>query len=123
MPMQYRCSNLKPPLRISRSATVLCSFLAMLHCSYSLNIMLTLFHCTDVHYTVTYEKLLSYSMIVLYNRDHKGVGVAHETISPNSNLNFPRQHWLGNTKPKKAFRSTRNAFNKSLRNFFYKKII
>ena len=59
-------------------------------------------------------------MIVVYSRDHKGVGVAHE-ISPKKQPQFPlttiRQYWLGETKPKQAFRLIRNAFNKFLQNF------
>ena len=64
---------------------------------------------------------LSYSTIVLYSRDHKGVDIAHEIISPENQPQFSqtmmKQYWLGKTKPKKTFRSTRNAFNKLLRNF------
>ena len=52
---------------------------------------------------------------------HKGVGVAHEIISPKKQPQFPlttmRQYWLGKIKPKQAFRLTQNAFNKLLRNF------
>ena len=52
--------------------------------------------------------LLSYSMIVLYSRDHKGVGMALEIISPKKQPQLPlttmRQYWLGKTKPKQAFR-------------------
>ena len=29
-----------------------------------------------------------------------------------------RQYWLGKTKPKQAFRSTRNAFSKAATEFF-----
>ena len=47
--------------------------------------------------------------------------MAHEIISPKKQPQFPlttiRQCWLGETKPKQAFRSTRNALNKLLRNF------
>ena len=61
------------------------------------------------------------STIVLYSRDHKGVGVAHKITSPKTQPQFPlmtmRQYWLGKTKPKKAFRSTQNAFSKLLWNF------
>ena len=56
-------------------------------------------------------------MMVLYS---KGLGMAHEKISPKNQRHFSlmtmRQYWLGKTKPKQAFRSTRNAFNKLLRN-------
>ena len=31
---------------------------------------------------------VSYSMIVLYSRDHKGVGVAHKITSPKNQLQF-----------------------------------
>ena len=66
-------------------------------------------------------------MIVVYSKDDKGVGVAHEIASPKNSLNFPRgsmmmrQYWLGKTMPKQAFRSTRNTFHKLLWNlkFFY----
>ena len=33
----------------------------------------------------------SYSTIILYSRDHKGVGVAHEIISPKNQPQFPRR--------------------------------
>ena len=63
---------------------------------------------------------LSYGMIVLYSRDQKGVSLAHETTSPKNQPRLPltimRQHWLGKTKPKQTFKSTRNAFNKLLWN-------
>ena len=46
--------------------------------------------------------------------------MAHKITSPKNQPQFPlmtmRQYWLGKTKPKQAFRSTRNAFNKLLRN-------
>jgi len=63
---------------------------------------------------------LSYSTIVLYSRDHQGLGVAHKKISPKNQPHFSHtmwQYWLGKTKLKKVFRSTRNAFNKLLQNF------
>ena len=54
------------------------------------------------------------------SRDHKRVGVAQEIISPKKQSQFSlmtmRQYWLGKTKPKQAFRSTRNTFNKLLWN-------
>ena len=65
---------------------------------------------------------VSFSTIVLYSRNHKRVGVAHEIISPKNQPQFSqmtmRQYWLGKTKPKQAFRSTRKTFNKLLRIFF-----
>ena len=46
--------------------------------------------------------------------------MAHEITSPKNQPQFSqtsmRQYWLGKTKPKQTFRSTRNAFNKLLRN-------
>jgi len=60
-------------------------------------------------------------IIVLYSRDHQGLGVAQEEISPKNQPHFSHttmwQYWLGKTKPKKVFRSTQNAFNKLLKNF------
>ena len=58
--------------------------------------------------------LLSYTMIVVYSRDHKGVGVAHEIKSSKKQLQFSLAVLVG---PKQAFRLTRNAFNKLLRNY------
>jgi len=53
-----------------------------------------------------------------YSRDHQGLGVAHEKISPKTQPQFSHmtmwQYWLGKTKPKK---STQNAFNKLQQNF------
>ena len=47
--------------------------------------------------------------------------MAHKITSPEKQPQFSqttmRQYWLGKTKPKQAFRSTRNAFNMLLRNF------
>ena len=60
-------------------------------------------------------------VIAVYSRDHKGVGVAHKITSPLKQPQFSqtmiRQYWLSKTKPKQAFRSTQNAFNKLLWNF------
>ena len=57
----------------------------------------------DVHYsqlnnyiTINQENFdiehfcLSYTTIVVYSRDHKGVGVAQEITSPKNSLAFPR---------------------------------
>ena len=64
------------------------------------------------------SQAVSYSMIVLYSWNHKGLGVAREETSPTNQPHFSlttmRQYCLGNTKPKQAFRSTQDAFNKSL---------
>ena len=50
---------------------------------------------------------LSYTTIVVYSRDYKGVGMAHEIISPKKQPQFPlttiKQYWLGETKPKTSF--------------------
>ena len=47
--------------------------------------------------------------------------MAHEIKSPKNQPQFSlttmRQYWRGKTKPKQAFRSTQNAFNKLVRNF------
>ena len=49
---------------------------------------------------------VSYSMIVLYSRDHKGVGVAYRLTSPKNQPQFSlmtmRQYWLGKTKLKQV---------------------
>ena len=60
-------------------------------------------------------------IIIQYDSNyHKAVGVAHEIKSPKNQPQFSltttRQYWLGETKPKQAFRSTQNAFNKLLWN-------
>ena len=53
---------------------------------------------------------LSYTTtVVVYSRDHKGVGMTNEIILPKiKQPQFPltamRQYWLGKTKPKQAFR-------------------
>jgi len=43
---------------------------------------------------------------VLYSRDHQGLGVAHEKISPKNQRHFSHtmmwQYWLGKTKPNKC---------------------
>ena len=39
-------------------------------------------------YRVDTVSALSYSTIVLYNRDYKGVGVAHKITSPNNQPQF-----------------------------------
>jgi len=65
---------------------------------------------------------------VVHNRGDEEVGMAHEVKSPEnqpqkSPENQPQfsqttmgQYWLGKTKPKEAFRSTRNAFKQLPRN-------
>ena len=78
-------------------------------------------YCIRLEYMYTDNILLeSYSTIVLYSRDHKGVGMAHEITSSKNQPYFSltmRQHCLGKIKPNRAFRLTWNAFNKLLRNF------
>ena len=48
--------------------------------------------------------------MVMYSRYRKGVGVAHEKISPKNQPHFSQtimsQYWLGKAKPKQAFRSS-----------------
>ena len=49
----------------------------------------------------------SYSTIVLYNRDHKSVGVAHDKITQKPASLFPDDDeavLVGITKPKQVFR-------------------
>ena len=52
--------------------------------------------------------------------------MAHEIISPKNQPQFSlmtmKQYWLGKTKPKQAFRSTQNAFNKLLKNIIIFKL-
>ena len=43
--------------------------------------------------------------------------ITSSKIQPQFSLMMMRQYLLGKTKSKKAFRSTRNAFNKLLQNF------
>ena len=62
-----------------------------------------------------------------HSKDDQEVGAAHEVKSPKNQPQFSQtmmgQYWLGKTKPKKAFRSTRNTFKKLPRNFkVFKKI-
>ena len=70
-----------------------------------------LYNLPNYHHTV-----LLYSTTVLYIKEQKGVGVAHEITSPKNQLQFSlmtmRQYWLSKAKPKQTFRSTRNTFNK-----------
>jgi len=51
---------------------------------------------------------------VVHSRDDEEIGMAHQVKSPKNLPQFSQrtmgQHWLGNNKPKQAFRSTRNAF-------------
>jgi len=58
---------------------------------------------------------------VVHSRDDEEVGVAHEVKSPENQPQISQmamgQYWLGKAKPKKAFRSTQNAFKKLPWNF------
>jgi len=48
---------------------------------------------------------ISYSTIVLYSRDHQGLGMAHKNITQKLASLLSQmmwQHWLGKTKPKKS---------------------
>ena len=57
-------------------------------------------------HNITCLYLYTCSTIVMYSRDHKGVGMAHKTSSPKNQPQFTlttmRQYWLGKTKPKQA---------------------
>ena len=68
--------------------------------------LLVVYSCSSNNHLV-----LSYNVIVLYSKDHKSLGMAHEKASPKNQPQFSlttmRQY-----KPKQAFRLTRNAFNK-----------
>jgi len=61
-------------------------------------------------------QFISYSTIVLYSRDHTGVGMAYDRISPKNQPQFSHlmiwQYWLRKTNPKQVFRLIQNAFNK-----------
>ena len=52
------------------------------------------------------------TVIVLYSRDHKGMGVAH----PKTILTFPNDDVAVLVKPKQAFRLTQHVSNKLLWN-------
>jgi len=58
---------------------------------------------------------------VVHSRDNEEVGVAHKVKSPEIQPQFFQmtmgQYWLGKTKPKQAFKSTRNVFKKLPKNF------
>jgi len=56
---------------------------------------------------------------VVHSRDEGGHGANYVVNLPKISHNFLTamgQHWLGKTKPKKAFRSTQNGFKKLLWN-------
>ena len=75
---------------------------------------------TEVHYIMlqnsSYQYSWSWTTIVVHSRDDKELGEAHEVKSPENQPQISQiameQYWLGKTKPKKAFRLTRNAFKK-----------
>jgi len=52
---------------------------------------------------------------------HEEVGMAHKITSSKNQPQFSQttigQYWLGKTKPKQAFKSIQNAFEKLLKNF------
>jgi len=58
---------------------------------------------------------------VVYSKDEQEVDMAHEVKSPENQPQFSQttmgQYWLGKTKPKQAFRSTRNVFKSCHKNF------
>ena len=62
---------------------------------------------------------------MVHSRDDEEVGMGHKVKSPENHPQISQmamgQYWLGKTKPKNAFRSTRNAFKKlswNLKNFY-----
>jgi len=79
----------------------------------------TLIKMGKFHATIIYT--ISWTAIVVHSTDDKEVGMAHKVKSSENRSQFSHttmgQYWLGKTKPKKAFRWTRNAFKKSPRNF------
>jgi len=58
---------------------------------------------------------------VVHSRDDEEVGVAHKVKSLEKQPQFSQmtmgQYWLGKTKPKQAFRWTRDGFKKLPQNF------
>ena len=60
--------------------------------------------------------MVSWTTIVVDSRDDQevGIGIAHEVKSPENQPQISHiamgQYWLGKTKLKKAFRSTRNTY-------------
>jgi len=59
--------------------------------------------------------------LLIHSRDDKGVGVTHEIKPPKHQPQISQkmigQYWLDKTKPKQAFRLTRNSFKKLPQNF------
>jgi len=52
---------------------------------------------------------LSYSTVVLYVRDHDGLGFSAQQYHPKISFTFPKQqYWLGIAKPKNVFNLTLN---------------
>jgi len=72
---------------------------------------------------VSYITHPSRTTIVVHSRDDQEISVAHKVKSPENQPHFCQtmmgQYWLGKTKPKQAFRSTRNAFKKLPRRKVY----
>jgi len=58
---------------------------------------------------------------VVHSRDNQEVGIAHDVKLPEKQPQFSQtmmgQSWSGKTKPKQAFRLTRNGFKKLPQNF------
>jgi len=68
-----------------------------------------------VHHMVTKYSNITYTIILLYSRNDKGIGLAHEVTSPkNLSQIFLDDDGTVLVRPKQAFR---NASNKSLQNF------
>ena len=45
--------------------------------------------CTHARRFLHGDFVVSYNTIILYSRDHKGLGVAHEKLHPKTSLTFP----------------------------------
>ena len=74
---------------------------------------------------IGFTVIMSHNSGSYSSRDDQEVDMANEVKSPENQPQFSQttmgQYWLSKTKPKQAFRSTRNAFKKLPQNF--KKII
>ena len=55
---------------------------------------------------------MSYSMVVLYIRDHGGLGFSDQQYHPKTSFTIPApwQYWLGITKPDSALQIDGNFF-------------
>jgi len=62
--------------------------------------------------SVVYEKV-AYSMVVLYIKDHGGLGFSAQQYHPKTSLRFPMQQF-SSSQAKNVFRLTLNPSNKLL---------